>query len=363
MRIAADLGELTAKEPAGAPPEGELPRRPGFAVWSQRDPRSVSAVSVWSERRPGLGEDAEPTFMHDFASGRGLLGVYDGLGGAGAHQVGTTGDGRNLNHAFVASRLASLTAQRWFVDRVRNVDFGDGRNDLRDRFADVLRQARPPGRLKLAGTLRRDLPTTVALLEYHATRAGIDVAAYWAGDSRCYVLTPEDGLQQLSQDDSEVRDPLELLIADQPMTNVVCASAAFDIHEERIDRIKRPCVLVCATDGCFGYVATPALFEYEILNQLMVATDENQFGHGLVHRIAEYTSDDASLALVALGFRSFNALRHEFAKRHEELRDKHLTPIDNVRSRDELVEERRRSWELYRKKYMFHIDARSRSSR
>jgi serine/threonine protein phosphatase PrpC len=360
MRIAADLGELADKEP----PDSELPlRRPGFAVWCYRETKGVSAVAVWSERRPGLGEDAEPTFMHDLGTGRGLLGVYDGLGGAGAHQVGTTGDGRNLNHAFVASRLASLTAHRWFADRVRNAEFGDGRSDLRDRLADVLREARPPGRLKLAGTLRRDLPTTVALLEYRQVRAGVDVAAYWAGDSRCYLLTAADGLQQLSQDDSEVRDPLELLIADQPMTNVVCASAAFDIREHRIDRITGPCVLVCATDGCFGYVATPALFEYEILNQLMLATDERDFGHRLVRRVAEYTSDDASLALVALGFRSFDVLRHQFVKRHEELRDKHLTPIENVRSRDELVEERRRSWELYRKRYMFHIDAGPRSSR
>src|SRR4051794_25131780 len=63
----------------------------GGAVWWSED-QDVQMLGVWTEKRTGLGEDAEPTMLHHFPSGRGMIGVYDGLGGSGARHAGTTED-------------------------------------------------------------------------------------------------------------------------------------------------------------------------------------------------------------------------------------------------------------------------------
>ena len=70
MRIAADARQA----------------QPATAVWHLAR-RDLIALAVWSEKRQGLGEDAEPTFLHHLPTRRGVLAVYDGLGGAGARRV------------------------------------------------------------------------------------------------------------------------------------------------------------------------------------------------------------------------------------------------------------------------------------
>jgi serine/threonine protein phosphatase PrpC len=321
------------------------------AVW-HHSRRNLHMVAVWSEKRPGLGEDAEPTFLHHEAGDRGLLGVYDGLGGAGARHAGRSADGRQLTHAFVASRLAHLAVQSWYAEHVT----ATGAGSLRDRLAEVLTSARSAGRAKIGGTLRRDFPTTLALLEYERKGSTVDVTARWAGDSRCFLLTAHTGLQQVSRDDTEVQDPLELLIADQPMTNLASATGTFTVNERHLPAAPLPCVLLCATDGFFGYVAAPALFEYAVLDELRRSRDETEWARNLARRVMEYTADDASLVLVALGFSSFPRLRASFAHRLADLHANHWQPVQHVRSREELVEVRRRSWESYRSRYMHYVE-------
>src|SRR5262245_49828749 len=125
MRVPVELHAVGADGP-------DPVERPTAAVWHRRHGRDVSAVAVWSEKRAGLGEDAEPTFMHYLPKSRGVLAVYDGLGGAGARHAGLAFDGRQLTHAFVASRLANLAVQAWFAERVTaRESIGDGAQDLR----------------------------------------------------------------------------------------------------------------------------------------------------------------------------------------------------------------------------------------
>jgi serine/threonine protein phosphatase PrpC len=321
-------------------------------VWhlSRRDLR---AVGVWSEKRTGLGEDAEPTFLHHAPTGRGVLGAYDGLGGSGARAAGSARDGRQLSQAFVASRLAYLTVQGWFAS---SIHAPDDNPPLRERLGTVLGSARSTARGKLAGRLLRDFPTTLAVLSYQDGAAGrLSATAHWAGDSRCFVLTPEFGLQQLSRDDSDIDDPLRVLIDDQPMTNVASASEDFVVHERRFDDLPRPCVLVCATDGFFGYVAAPAMFECMLLDALLSAEDEAQWGSHLAVAVGRIAADDATLVLVALGFPSFSDLRRRFSDRCRELRAAHSDPLRAVGNRAELVDARRRSWETYRGRYMHYL--------
>jgi hypothetical protein len=196
----------------------------------------------------------------------------------------------------------------------------------------------------------------MALVEYEQTGDALEVTARWAGDSRCYVLTPGQGLHQISEDDTEVRDILDLLIDDQPMVNLVSASTEFAVNTRCIAAVALPCVVLCATDGFFGYVATPALFEHVLLGELRQSRDLGDWAHRLTARVRDYTADDASLCLAAFGFGTFHLLRDRFDRRFRELHRDHAAPLAAVDSREGLVAARRRSWEAYRGQYLRYLE-------
>lgn len=330
------------------------------AVWTE-EAENVFCLGVWTEKRRGLGEDAEPTLLHNVASVHGLIGVYDGLGGAGARPAGTTADGRQVSHAFVASRLAHLAVRQWFVEGQRHGE------RLEDRLRAVFDGARRNSGPKLRGTLTRQLPTTLALIEYGQVQPSgtVEVTARWAGDSRCYVLTPARGLRQLSRDDSEVDDALETLVADQPMTNLVSAGGRFEVHE-RSHLMRYPCVLICATDGFFNYVATPALFEYHLLDCLHESGDMRHWGELLARWVRTTAGDDATIALVSLGLAKFTDLQNCFEPRWKQLRREHWEPMqrldeaamDDEERRTAMLAARRDSWHRYRTQYADLIPSR-----
>ena len=327
------------------------------AVWADGDSeRGVHCLGVWTEKRAGLGEDAEPTLVHHRPSTRGLIGVYDGMGGAGARLLGRAQDDRPVSNAFVASRLARLTAESWFL---QGRDAGRSLNDsLRDAFNAV----QVTGPAKMRGTLARELPTTMALIEYgHEPEnpEAVRVTARWAGDSRCYLLTPGDGLRQLSRDDSVVTDPLETLLADQPLTNHIGAGIQFRVNERILRGEGKPCVLMCATDGFFGYVPTPAIFEYHLLNMLDSADTLQHWGELLAGWRLRTSADDATLALVAVGFEDIADVRTSFLSRLRQLADRYWKPLQRLGNGplsehgrwQQMVEYRVAAWESYRDRY------------
>jgi serine/threonine protein phosphatase PrpC len=317
------------------------------AVWAgESGPAGVQLLGVWTEKRAGLGEDAEPTLLLRQSTAAGLIGVYDGMGGAGARVLGHTGDGRPVSHAYAASRLAHLAVQQWYVS---------GREQsLADRLREVLEAARPVATRKLRGTITKQLPTTMALIEFAppATAPGVRITARWAGDSRCYLLSPRSGLRQISWDDSAVNDPLETLKADQPLTNHLAAGTAFQLNEKRLERDRAGCVLLCATDGFFGYVASPAMFEYQLLDTLNQAADLHEWGALMADWRRRTAGDDATLALAALGFADFGDLRARFTDRLHLLHREHAQPLAELTDPDEQLDGfRRESWARYRDEY------------
>lgn len=320
------------------------------AVWTHEVGRLIS-VGVWTERRPGEGEDAEPTFLYHPETRHGLLGVYDGVGGSGAGTAGYTEDEHQLSQAYVASRLAHVATERWF--------YGGGGPDLRGALSEALNEHLVPGRSKVTGTMRHDFPTTVSLLEFKPSeRRDVHVITHWAGDSRGYVLSPDRGLQQLTLDDADGSDALDLLESDQPMSNMAKANGRFVINQADW-HLYLPLVLITATDGVFQYVATPAHVECVLLETLRQAVDAADWGRLLALRISGYTGDDASLSLAAIGFDSFDALRESFAQRHRLIHEEHWAPFETIdrSDRDALVAARRASWHSYRAAYSLMLDA------
>jgi hypothetical protein len=321
-------------------------------IWAYAE-RNLCVVGVRTEQTAGLGEDGPPTVLHHHETGRGILAVYDGAGGAGGGTVGQVDDGRTVTGAFLASRQLHFALEGWFRRSSGPRHPHEPCAELADVLRDSLQPARVQHRRKLMGTMVRELPTTVAAIEYAPNGTWLDLSVRWAGDSRCYRMIPTDGLQQLSRDDIQGGDSDGSETNDQPMSNMVCADRPFTVNSEPLSHTRLPTVLICATDGFFGYVQTPAHFEYVLLDALLQAHDVHGWASGLADRVRTYTRDDASLAIVALGFATFRALRDTFAKRHEYLAGEHWLPFQTIdpHDRDQLLEQRHRSWTVYRTAY------------
>jgi len=317
------------------------------AAWAHTG-HDVIAMAVWSENKPMLGEDAEPVLLLKEAERIGLVGVFDGLGGSGAGGIGRSIDGRLLRGAFIASRLAHLTVRQWFADRVIGSEAG---TDLKSRLAAVMQAARPARRTKVRGSLVRALPTTIALMEFAGEGDHWRLTARWAGDSRCFVICPDQGMAQISRDDSAEDDALVNLIHDQPMLNVVSASEDFTINESGLT-VTAGSIVMAATDGFFSWVLTPALFEYHVLETLHSAADAPEWGRRLTAAVRSYTSDDASLSAAALGYSSFTQVQKAFRPRYEHLRAHHWEPLAHARDGEAKTAARHDSWDRYRDGYM-----------
>jgi len=297
-----------AVERQDGPPREAPPRE----IW-EHGGGGLSSIVVRTEKRQGRGEDAEPLALFHWPSRRGLLAVFDGSGGSGSSVARTDRLGRKQTGAWVGARVARLGVESWFAEAVLH-----GGPDTPERLHDHLRRvqeaARPQQRSKIVGSMRRELPTTMAAIQYEVQGDGVMLRPLWAGDSRAYELDPATGLAALTRDHTEETDALAQLRQDPPMTNVICADRDF-VLDTQLRSARLPCVLLCATDGFFGYVRTPADFEYVVLTTLMESRTEGEWAERLARRVERYTGDDASLALVALGYPDFAALRNAFAQR------------------------------------------------
>lgn len=313
--------------PVAGQAEGRHRRDPGTGraapprmIWTKDNP-GYQGLSVWTERVPGRGEDAEPFVAHHMETAQGLLAVFDGSGGSGAAPVWQAPNGETRTGAWVGARVARLATDCWFRE-VATGSEPSGPESLHT-YVEYFLSKSPQRRSKISGTMRRLLPTTLAAVHYRIVRDSLELQPLWAGDSRAYVLSPASGLQVLTRDHTRESDALALLRSDPPMTNLVCADRDFIIDSQLLASFPLPCVLVVATDGWFGYVQTPSDFERILLQTLEEAHDERDWADLLRRKVQGYTADDASLAIVAIGHSGFGALRGRFAARMAELRERY----------------------------------------
>jgi serine/threonine protein phosphatase PrpC len=323
-----------------------------IATWGYGE-ASVAAAAVWTEKKRGRGEDAPPTWLHHRGSGRGVIAVYDGVGGSGGRAVGRTPDEQDVSGAFVGSRATRFALEDWFVATVPKRRVNDA-SDLHDALLEGLRQTEiAPG--KVSGTMVRHLPTTLAAIEYEVAADHVEVAARWAGDSRSYIMNPAHGLQAVSRDDTPDSDALILLANDQPMTNVVCADRPFQVNEFLgVNPVALPAVLVCATDGFYNYVPTPAHFEHLLLRTMQEARSLEEWAQALAGRVQQYTSDDASLVIAAVGYHGYTEMCQHYQGRLKLLDSQYFLPFSQIHdSGDEpaIAGVRAQQWARYREDY------------
>jgi serine/threonine protein phosphatase PrpC len=309
----------------------------------------VQVAAVWTEKKKGRGEDAPPTAL-SHCTGRGMLAVYDGVGGAGARSVGST-DQHEVSGAFIASRVAHFALEDWFVKSGERRPITDSEGLDSAILAGLHGTGIAPGS-KVIGTMVRHLPTTLAAIEYQLIKPDLNIVARWAGDSRAYILDPAGGLHVVTRDDTEETDALNQLVNDPPMTNMICADRPFRINEfPLINVIRPPTVILCATDGFFHYVETPAHFEYVLLYAMNMAASPHEWAAQLAEYAQVSSADDASLVIAAFGYPSFQDMQRAFAPRGDVLAEKYIEPLRGPGARMKQRQQpatRQSLWEEYK---------------
>lgn len=281
---------------------------------------------------PGKGEDSDPIVR----DGRnlGLVGVFDGMGGAGGTAYQTP-DGEHTG-AYIASRVArdvvegrmlDLLDPEWNLDGPAAAE--DIRRCVRDALVARLAELKAP-RSGLRSKLLRALPTTMALAALQRRDPSGDVWAchiLWSGDSRAYVLQPSTGAHQLSTDDIRDRgDAMANLREDSVVSNAMSADTDFVVHHRMIE-LTAPFIVVAATDGCFGYVRSPMHFERMMLTTLRDSSTTALWSQALQEEIMAVTGDDAAMAVLGVGS-DHQGFQRSFGERASLLDERWVAPID-----------------------------------
>jgi serine/threonine protein phosphatase PrpC len=315
---------------------------------------------------PDQGEDSDP-ILRD-GPDLGLLGVFDGMGGAGG-TVYETPEGRRTG-AYLASRIARDVVEQRMLDLLEPDWHLNGKaaaRNLQHSVQQALKQRLQelnPAPSSLRSRLIRALPTTMALVALQRTQPGGPTWAghvFWAGDSRAYVFESR-GASQLTTDDlRDAGDALVNLRRDSVVSNALSADTEFHINYRRVE-LRAPFLVVCATDGCFGYVRTPMHFEYLVLSHLLEARNTEAWSSALQAQIAAVTGDDAAMSTLGVGadIKEFQRL---FAPRVGELASDFIEPLDELsdavtRAEQELralqsrqLDEMTERWNRYKSEY------------
>ncbi len=307
--------------------------------------------AVAGEKKEGLGEDS---FLIDRNSRAALISVFDGLGGSGARLYPEFG---NRTGAYIASRAAAEAAMEWFTSWTREPErSGRGREtggmsageslkrSLDIKLAEFQKSSQSASLLR--SSMTRAFPTTLAaeMITRRPERPGVvQVTFLWCGDSRCYVLET-GGLRQVSVDDLSVTDAMQNLQEDAAMLNVVSASHRYEIHERRME-IRRPCIFLTATDGCFGYFKSPMEFEKILLGTLINSRSVSEWKSLLANVWNSVAGDDFTICMAGIGFGSFEEVQNSYRLRQSKIEKLYPYKVEN--SREILLEQ----WEEYRKEY------------
>lgn len=308
-------------------------------------------LSFCRDKIPGKGEDS---FCYSFCDSAGMLGVFDGCGGAGArtHEYYS-----GKTEAYMASRLCAGAFYDLF--RMHYPEQQDTAAFVRDvlqpgTLQQLIRFQPPkvPGAIQIRGSMVRTLPSTAAAAFVQAQEDGsVKVAAAWAGDSRVYILDGK-GLAQLTVDDATVTDPMLNIYEDGILKNIFCSDRAMQLNYREVV-VQPPFMVLAATDGCYGYVTTPMEFEGLLLRTLLAAKNVAQWEKTLADAIGSFAGDDHALCLAAFGYEGFDELKYSFNERTMHLWNTYIQPVENVPV--EQREPRFALWETYKQDYLRYL--------
>lgn len=313
------------------------------------------------DKREGFGEDSEPLAL--IAKEKGVIGVFDGMGGSGAMKYNV--DGVERTGAYIASRFVKSVVEQFFTDKTQYEDDAipsELKELLKKELSAKLASFGAETKSGLRSKMIRALPTTLSVCTYQKKEDKYIINSYWAGDSRNYLLTTE-GLFQISKDDLDVeQDAMANLINDAALANCVCADRDFHINHVRINA-DMPFILFSASDGCFGYLQSPMHFEYALLDTMLRTNSPLEWEETLKAYLRTMAGDDISISLVAIGFTSYEMIKDIFKDRCKYIYTEFIEELDELREKQQklkaqveeieniLPPKRQEKWQLYKTKY------------
>ena len=178
------------------------------------------------------------------------------------------------------------------------------------------------------------LPTTLAMAIFRKNGGFLDVRVIWAGDSRVYLLTPVDGLSQLSEDDVDGEFDAMKALGQSNMNNNVTGEGMDRFHlnyaEYKIP-IQEGFILFAASDGCFDYIESPMQFEYKLLaaTQQVFEDDPSVLGECIAENYqGENCKDDTTIAGVVIQTNQEKTVSELYKARILYMKEKFRKPVN-----------------------------------
>lgn len=296
----------------------------------------MNTVLNYKFDRPLHNEDAPAVSEEKY------LVVCDGLGAGGQNKH--TINGETHTSAYYGSRLLSQICSEYYKENY-DVIFENMKNkEALSRIVDELKATIKKqldefvDEHKLVKTIKgksiKLLPSTLSSMLFNVNDDSVDVVVISAGDTRAFVLTPQNGLQQLSKDD--VDDDVDAFEKATIVNNNICQDRDFTLNF-RCYTLKMPCILFVCSDGCYDYFFSPMEVEYlfDAAFNAWFSTESvksGAFGEKLGDFIANRSKlqDDCSMAGAVIGCQDDAALRQELKVRAREIETKYIIPFDSI---------------------------------
>lgn len=291
--------------------------------------------SIFSVAEEMIENNGEDCFYYDVLGDDFIIAAFDGCGGSGAKKYANYS---GKSGAYIASRAVCGGVATWFY---RSNEESELINYIRDALSVCQKYADKTGRI--VGSLGKAFPTTSAIITGQIDENKVNVNCYWAGDSRCYMLDAK-GLHQLTADDLDGQDAMSNLTNDGVMTNAINASTSFEVHNKKIS-FNSPCILLTATDGCFGYLNSPMMFEHLLIDSLVKSKNVTEWKTALNERMRKVTGDDYTLCVAVYGFNDFENVKKSFVQRNKHITERYMNSQNDVND----------MWEIYKKEYSVYL--------
>lgn len=276
-------------------------------------------------------EDAPPLTNEKFSI------ICDGLGGSGSikHQIIENGSNTPVNRTsgFLGSRIVSESVESYYsknysqlaialaqghdFNRVATNFLVGLKNQISDSFSKKISEYNID--MSKATKTLKIFPTTLASTLYFKIDEKLYVLAIWAGDSRVYVLNPQNGLQLLSLDDA--KDAEDEMKSASEMDNCISAGQSFHLNYALYD-MKDPGIVFSCSDGCFDYLQSPLHFEWLLLQTILECVPKvsgSALGIALGNSIKECMyhtiGDDTTMAGIIYGIDSMHDLKELYKPR------------------------------------------------
>lgn len=297
---------------------------------------------IWIKEEK-IKDNGEDSLCFDCVSRPGaiMMSVFDGCGGSGARKYPIFGD---KTGAYLGSKIVSGVVHGWFKSLINIQNESEWSEQLKELIVNAMTKYKNcvKSTSKIKGTIRKEFPTTMATIILKEEKSVCRGHFMWAGDSRAYVLDNR-GLHQVTDDDVNTKDAMSNLKDDGVLTNVISLSK--DFHINRITRdVGMKSIMICATDGCYGYLESPMHFEYLLLDSLMKSNNPSQWREEIRKYLSTVSGDDFTMILTIYGFGNFIEVKNNFKTRKEYLEKAYISQWSKAEE-----ENRNKLWLQYRK--------------